>query len=164
MHPTLQPLTGPRAIITQNVNPSAQVDSCDLSSDDHTPRKRTRGTSEASHDSDGKGKNATFAVISLGDRPDHDVAVKGQADSDELIDLRARVKQLEENNETLRKECTRYRVFWIAECRLKDLMEAGHYTDAISQPRWMASSPERDYDEDAMEADEKELTWTQKPL
>lgn len=30
-------------------------------------------------------------------------------------------------------------------------MEAGHYTDAISQPRWTASSPERDYNEDAME-------------
>ncbi|KZP10194.1 hypothetical protein FIBSPDRAFT_899892 [Athelia psychrophila] len=136
-----EPVTGPRATITQNDNPSAQVNSGDLSSDDQRPRKRTRGVFEASHNSERKTENA-----------------EGQADSKELSDLRAKVKQLEESIKTLRQECTRYRLFWIAECRLKDLMEAGHYNNFISQPRWNASSPERDYDEDVMDACAKELT------
>ncbi|KZP06420.1 hypothetical protein FIBSPDRAFT_902808 [Athelia psychrophila] len=160
-----QPLTGPPAIITKNTSPSAQTNSCDLdlSSNDQRPRKRARGISETSQDTDRKlppaanvlaifrKENTPPGAAGVADRLDHEVAAEGQAYSDELSYLRARVKQLEETNETLRRDCARYRVYWIAECRLKDLMEAGHYTDAISQPRWTASSPERDYNEDAME-------------
>lgn len=62
------------------------------------------------------------------------------------MELRARVKYLEEANEMLSLESSRYRMFWMAECRMKGLMEAGHYAGAISQPRLVDSPPERDYD------------------
>lgn len=37
-------------------------------------------------------------------------------------------------------------------------MEAGHYGNDISQPRWMASSPDRAYDEDARDVYANEST------
>lgn len=66
--------------------------------------------------------------------------------SSTIAELETEIEKLQQENQTLLRDVAKYRTFWIGECRLKELLDAGHDKEgAISQPRWDASSEGSEY-------------------
>ena len=87
---------------------------------------------------------------SVADSPSITDETKLQELQVQLSEAKERARCLEERNEGLVTEMSRYRNYWINKCRLVDARRlSGDECPQVSAGRWDASSPCRDY-RDAM--------------